>query len=89
MKILIYKDDIYYQVNKQKAERLFNEGKTIHVKQNNANVNSFWIDFADIKKFVMYKSEEGYTFEKALNTWHYYNPRNELGYYPQFFIKSI
>jgi len=72
-----------YQVNKQKAERLFNEGKTIHVKQNNANVNSVWIDF------VMYKSGEGYMFEKALSVWHYYNPRNELGYYPQFFVRSV
>jgi len=72
-----------YQVNKQKANRLFNEGRTIYVKQNNANVNSPWIGFIDIKK------SEIDSFEKFLNDWYYYNPRNELGYYPQFFIKNI
>lgn len=73
--------EAFQQVNKTKAERLFNEGTEIFLLPCNANPNSVWISLCPVKK-------DDESFNSVVNGYKYYNCNRELGLYVVYFIKA-
>lgn len=69
------------RVNKQKAKRLFNEGKTIYLQSCNMYPFGVWQSLCPID------SEKG-DFDQICNEYGYYNLDNERGKYIHFYIKT-
>jgi hypothetical protein len=68
------------QINKNKAERLFNQGITVYLIPCKVRVNNIWINLCPINK-------DNETFNNAINSYSYYNCISELGLYPHYFIE--
>lgn len=73
--------EAFQQVNKTKAERLFNCGVEVFLLPCNANPNSVWISLCPVKK-------EDESFNSVVNGYRYYNCNRELGLYVVYFIKA-
>ena len=71
------------KVNKQKANRLFNEGKYIYILPCKANPNSSWISPMCFKK-----SQDSNNFLNIVNQYEYYNCNSQLGKYSAFFVEQ-
>lgn len=91
MKIAYYAGHLMDQINKQKARRLYNEGKTIYAipnkaprsygehKHNGKTVGGFfWTSF---DKYSL----ENQSFDSFVNQYMYYTP-SELGSYLNYYI---
>lgn len=73
----------YSRISKTAARKLFNDGKTIRMCMNKVNpVNDFFRFFTDINNTNL---ED---FDKAVNSYTYYNACYDLGYYAAFYIKG-
>lgn len=70
------------RVNKQKANRLFNEGKGIYILPCKANPSSIWIS-----PMFFEKSAENNDFLSIVNSFEYYNCNSQLGKYSAFFVE--
>lgn len=92
MRELEFNCNIYKQVQKRTAKRLFDERKTIYVISCNANPNSQWINgFYELSLELLeqkddYIKEYDSDFQKHVNTYEYYNCNSELGKYAHFYI---
>lgn len=71
------------RVNKQKANRLFNEGKGIYLLPCKANPCSAWIS-----PMFFEKSEENNDFTRLVGSFEYYNCNSQLGKYSAFFVEE-
>jgi hypothetical protein len=69
------------QINKNKAERLFNQGITINLLPCKVRTSNFWVSLCPVS------NKDNDTFNSALNSYHYYNLTPELGLYPHYFIE--
>ncbi len=81
----------YSRVNKTKARRLYNEGKTLYLVPNKCrfDFDGFWIPPYKINKIESFEWQ-GVTkdFDKLINSFEYYNCNNELGTYTHFYIEE-
>ena len=68
------------KINKEKARKLFNAGKTIRLSASKINPNNVWGFYADIDN----SSEK--TFDKLVNEFMYYNCSTETGKRVCFYI---
>ena len=88
----------YRRIRKDKARRLYNDGKTVYIVPCNVypdNSNP-WIKPFELKKATIDKQYEGYdelkqlySFDSRINNFEYYNCNYELGYYTAFYIKEV
>lgn len=69
------------RVNKQKARRLFNEGKDVLVYPALANLNSPWIHPCEINKYMTH------TFDEIVTEFEFYQCNAEMGYYAKFYVE--
>lgn len=81
--------DGYIKCIRPKAERLFNEGKTIYLLPCKCNrlcltEKNCWITPVQIKK----DADAGNTFKKLVDSFEYYNCNREVGYYTHFYVKE-
>jgi hypothetical protein len=80
----------FVKVNKTKARRLFNEGKTLYFvpckvypNYNNPWVRPYDINLERIKDEVVFNN-----FDSIVNNFEYYNCNSELGNYTHFYIEK-
>lgn len=73
----------FQQVNKTKAERLFNEGRGIFLLSCNANPRSCWVSLLRISQ-----KELDDDFKNIVNHFEYYNCNRTMGKYAVYFIKQ-
>lgn len=74
------------QIAKQRARRLYDQGKTIYLQSCNMRFNGMWQSACPISKET--RSREEQTFDSLVNEYTYYNCDQERGKYPCFFIKK-
>lgn len=74
------------QIAKQRARRLYEQGKTIYLQSCNMRFNNMWQSACPISKEV--RSWEGHTFDSIVNEFTYYNCDQERGKYPNYFVKK-
>lgn len=77
--------ETYKQVTKPTAEKLYNEGTTIHLLPCDANPHSVWIHMCPISNTI---AGYGETFTTVVNSYKYYNCNSEIGKNVCFFIKK-
>lgn len=80
-------NEAFQQVNKTKAERLFNEGMEVFLLPCNANPNSVWISLCPVKKDDKSFYSVVESFNSVVNGYRYYNCNRKLGLYVVYFIK--
>lgn len=74
------------QIAKQRARRLYEQGKTIYLQSCNMRFNGMWQSACPIDKET--RSWEEQTFDSLVNEYTYYNCDQERGKYPCFFVKK-
>lgn len=74
------------QITKQRARRLYEQGKTIYLQSCNMRFNTMWQSACPISKESGQWGE--HTFDSLVNEYIYYNCDQERGKYPCFFIKK-
>lgn len=72
----------YTKINKQKARRLYGEGKTIFLLPCKVRFDNLWIVPFPINK------KDGSWFDRRVDYYEYYNCCNELGYYAAYYIEK-
>ena len=72
------------QINKTRARNLYNNGETIYLMPCNMMFDNFWQ-----QPYPLDKSRAMYheNFDRAVNSFAYYNCDNERGAYPRFYVK--
>ena len=68
------------KINKTKARRLFNEGVKVYAVACKMRLESAWNEPCLLSRS---------TFEKAVNSFEYYNCCNERGKYSHFYIEEV
>ena len=72
------------KINKNKAERLFKEGKKITLVPCKLRIGAPWHPESRIKR-----TGEAYcNFQSVVNAFIYYNCSSETGYYPHYYIEQ-
>ena len=74
------------KINKQRAERLYNEGKIISIIPCNTRLGNMWVEPFNIHKMLM-RDGEPRTFTQWVNEYEYYNCNNEMGLYLHYYTK--
>lgn len=74
------------QIAKQRARRLYEQGKTIYQQSCNMRFNNMWQSACSISKSTEEREEQD--FDKTVNEYTYYNCDHERGKYPNFFVKK-
>lgn len=74
------------QIAKQRARRLYEQGKTIYLQSCNMRFNTMWQSACPISKSTEQWEEQD--FDKTVNEYTYYNCDCERGKYPNFFVKK-
>ena len=74
------------QIAKQKARRLYEQGKTIYLQSCNMRFDNMWQSACPISKSTEQWIDQD--FDKTVNEFTYYNCDNERGKYPNFFVKK-
>lgn len=69
------------QVNKRKARKIYESGKTVYLNACNMRVNNVWTSP------MPSSNESGEKFEAMVNGFEYYNCCNERGKYANFFVE--
>lgn len=78
------------KIRKDRARKLFNEGRAIKIIPCRANPASIWMGFIEIQKDLPFaKEHEGNTFDKIVNAFEYYNCNPEMGRYAHFYIEEV
>lgn len=73
----------YKKINKQKARRLYEEGKTIYLLPCKVRLNNLWIVPFPINK------KDGSLFDRCVDYYEYYNCQyNETGKYSAYYIEK-
>ena len=72
------------QINKVKAERLYNSGKTIYMQSCNMRFDNIWQRPVDVSNDM--QQYDGYTFDQICNNYICFNCDNFRGKYPCFFV---
>lgn len=78
------------RINKKKARRLYNEGKTIYITRCKVSVFSelFPPFILEKKNYHSEYPELIPTFDNIINEFEYYNCCPELGYYAAYYIEE-
>ena len=74
------------QIAKQRARRLYEQGKTIYLQSCNMRFNTMWQSAYPMSKESCQWGE--HTFDSLVNEYIYYNCDQERGKYPNFFVKK-
>ena len=74
------------QIAKQRARRLYEQGKTIYLQSCNMRFNTMWQSACPISKPTEQWEEQD--FDKTVNEYTCYNCDRERGKYPNFFVKK-
>ena len=77
-------DNVMVKINKLKAERLFNAGKTVYLLPCLCRPDSYGVSLCPINIEHCYDN----SFKNIVNDFTYYSCCNELGRYPVFFIRK-
>lgn len=73
------------QIARQRARRLYEQGKTIYLQSCNMRFNTMWQSACPINKE---RATWGETFDSVVNAFEYYNCDHERGKYPNYFVKK-
>lgn len=73
------------QIAKQRARRLYEQGKTIYMQSCNMMFNTMWQSACPINKERAAWCE---TFDSVVNAFKHYNCDHERGKYPNYFVKK-
>lgn len=79
------KTRVVKRINKRRAQREYEQGKTVYLLPCNCGLLSVWIHPCPIKQ-----SEEqwsGDSFNSRVNEFQYYNCNYETGYYPHYYVE--
>lgn len=74
------------QIAKQRARRLYEQGKTIYLQSCNMMFDGMWQSACPISHETRAWDEQ--TFDSIVNEYTYYNCDCERGKYPNFFVKK-
>ena len=74
------------QIAKQRARRLYEQGKTIYLQSCNMRFNNMWQSACSMNKESCQWGE--HTFDSLVNEYTYYNCDQERGKYPNYFVKK-
>ena len=74
------------QIAKQRARRLYEQGKTIYLQSCNMRFNNMWQSACPVSHETRAWDEQ--TFDSIVNEYTYYNCDHERGKYPTFFVKK-
>lgn len=74
------------QIAKQRARRLYEQGKTIYLQSCNMRFNTMWQSACPMSKESCQWGE--HTFDSLVNEYIYYNCDQERGKYPNYFAKK-
>lgn len=74
------------QIAKQRARRLYEQGKTVYLQSCNMRFNTMWQSACHISKDNERWAEQD--FDKIVNEYTYYNCDRERGKYPNYFVKK-
>ena len=69
----------FCQINKRKAEKMFNLGYNVYMHPHKMRVNNIWQNPTPTNR-------AGGEFSKTLNAFIYYNCNTETGRYPNYFV---
>lgn len=75
------------QINKTRARKLYDQGKTIYLQSCKMVFNSMWQSACPINKERESWGEKGETFDSVVDAFTYFNCDNERGKYPCFFVE--
>jgi hypothetical protein len=74
------------QIAKQRARRLYEQGKTIYLQSCNMRFNTMWQSACPIN--ISDKWSDADSFDGIVNDYVYYNCDHERGKYPNYFVKK-
>lgn len=74
------------QISKQRARRLYEQGKTIYLQSCNMRFNTMWQSACPISHET--RAWDNQSFDSIVNEYTYYNCDHERGKYPNFFVKE-